>query len=276
MKKIIEFITYSNLWIAAGITSFIFYFYHLKSIELNYNLVAFVFSSTLFTYNFQRQVKKYLNPDLITERIKWMERNKILVLSINLISFSVAIYTAIYLNKTLFIILIPSAIISFFYAGNILMKKQKAWREIPHAKAFLISFTIASVCSLLPSLNEQQIDINTFVCFIAFSMNVFALAILFDLRDIQLDDKKLNTIPQVFGFKKTLLISIAIILLSTALINVFYFPELISILFALVAIIVILMINENKPEFYYSFIIDGLLIIPGILSLLFDFFLFHP
>ncbi len=98
---------------------------------------------------------------------------------------------------------------------------------------------------------------------------VFSIAIIFDLRDANMDEKAKRTVPQLVGKNWTILIAIMALFLSMI------FPVLIdtsnwTIALPVIVLGTILIVNasEEKSDFYFSFYLDGILILPGLICLL--------
>ena len=97
---------------------------------------------------------------------------------------------------------------------------------------------------------------------------VFAITIPFDIRDLKFDDKKMKTIPIVFGEGKAKLIGVMALFFAEliAIVQMFYFEMEFHNLIALICIFflsAILMIksSQDKTAMYFSFWVESLSIL---------------
>jgi hypothetical protein len=104
---------------------------------------------------------------------------------------------------------------------------------------------------------------GVFVWFSAVFFLILALTIPFEIRDWKVDNlaPKLKTIPMVFGLKGTLVLSIVHLILSLLIFLLFDATAIFLIpLFTLMGI-VIYSLNQDSPEYKYTLVLDGLIIL---------------
>jgi 4-hydroxybenzoate polyprenyltransferase len=200
----------------------------------------------------------------------WMIENSGLS---NFIIIGGAIFAAVLsltLNLESIFVLIGLGFISFFYAYEIKLKgkKKSNLRDIPGIKIFLIAIVWGLSCCILPYIqndvwNSQIIwPITT-----AFSLYILAICIPFDIRDIELDEKRKKTIPQLIGVQGSKILAILITISSyfTLIMNLDFFSIGLLIGYIL-TIILIALSSKEKNELFFSFIMDGLLVVMPILA----------
>ncbi len=89
-----------------------------------------------------------------------------------------------------------------------------------------------------------------------------ALTIPFDIRDIDLDESEKKTIPQLVGEKNAIWISILLIVMSYPMLWLVARQSMIFTLFVIIlGIIFIRGSYKHRGDLYFSFIIDGFLIL---------------
>ena len=86
---------------------------------------------------------------------------------------------------------------------------------------------------------------------------VIAITLPFDVRDYHFDNESIITIPHLFGAKATYFLSI-IILFFLFIISLENYGLL---LFISISLIIILPSYKLRSEYYYLFILDGLLLV---------------
>jgi 4-hydroxybenzoate polyprenyltransferase len=136
-------------------------------------------------------------------------------------------------------------------------------RSIPVLKVFLIAYVWSSISSFLPAIvgNEQVFTSKNILVFIAHLMFIMSITLPFDIRDFENDTKEnLITFPQVIGIWPTKLLSILCIILFTLIIHGFvggwYMP-----FFSLVTAILILSASSKRKDYYFTFYLDGTIIL---------------
>ncbi|MCB9223793.1 MAG: hypothetical protein R2780_03530 [Crocinitomicaceae bacterium] len=262
LRKAISFIVYSNIWISAGAFGFGWLFFQLNELQPDIPLLLFLFSSTLVTYNFQRYERIAKNEKLPSPRIRWMTSNIKLVKALLFIGALTSLILIFQFKLLSIIILSLGGLVSFLYvfAFNILNRRSNL-RDIPGIKIYLISLVWAISCALIPYLESADHQINITKLFIAFFLYILGITIPFDIRDIELDEFSKKTIPQLVGTQISKVLAFICIFASYFLLtyplmfNPYLFPA-----FAL-TILLISMSNKNRNELYYSFFIDGLLVV---------------
>ncbi|SFT85311.1 hypothetical protein SAMN05216474_2710 [Lishizhenia tianjinensis] len=239
-----------------------------QDIENAFYYALFVFSATLLTYNAQRIIKRSQDKkEWDTGRLLWLKQHSKLLYILSILSsiLCLIIYFQHLYHLHSFIFLIPLAFISIFYAlklGNL-----KNLREIPHVKIHLIALVWVSSTCIFPALNEELLSWNSFLFGAAFYLYILAITVPFDIRDLNYDDPNSKTVPQVFGIdlaKKIALIT----LISSACIFSYLSTNLLQQSLLTIALIyqavLIQLTTKNKPELFYSGLIDGGIILLAI------------
>lgn len=268
--RLIRYIVYSNLLVSFSAASISLAFCSQQGYKHTPYYTIFVFFATLLTYNAQRIIKRKQDSKAWdTGRLLWL-RNKAKHLYIVSIFSAVAcfyIYFSYLYNLHSFLFLIPMAFISIFYAlklGNL-----KNLREIPHIKIHLIALVWVGSTCIFPALNEEDLSWQSFWFGAAFYLYILAITVPFDIRDLSYDDPTSKTVPQVFGVsiaKKIALLTLVASLFIFISMSHSYVHSIAIAIAILYQAILIQQTEKNKPELYYSGLIDG-----GILLLALSF-----
>jgi hypothetical protein len=143
-------------------------------------------------------------------------------------------------------------VLSFFYSfktkfGNL--------RDIPGAKIFLIAFVWSA--SIFVFTYNGVIDLVDYLMFSYNFIFILAITIPFDIRDLDFDDEKQKTIPQLIGVIPSRVLSFVLIWISYYLLvlllgEVSFFLSLIYGIFSLLC----LQASPNKKELYFSGLMD--------------------
>lgn len=195
-------------------------------------------------------------------RMKWMSNHQKLVKIILVTGFLGTFYFSFYLTIESVFILGILAMISFFYAfkfgkGNL----STNLRDVPGLKIFLIAGVWAFSCGILPALESESISTESLQITFAFFLYIIGITIPFDVRDLEYDEKTKRTIPQIVGKIKAkwiagTLIMAAYFLMSQKENDLLYLIPGIS-----ASLLLIYWTDEKKDELFYSFGVDGLLVV---------------
>ena len=165
------------------------------------NVSQFVFFATLFTYNFQRIIKKDIR--LKNKRTDWTLKYIYIIYCLMVIGISISVYQFLQFKINTQILIILAGTISILYPYGL--------RKIPYCKIFIIS-CIWTISTMLLLISEESIEIDTNISLHLLSrfLFVFAIAIPFDIRDMKYDQIQLKTIPTKIGIAKSKILAIII------------------------------------------------------------------
>lgn len=270
-KTIISFLVYSNIWISAGAASFCWLYYQISGSTADYKVIGFLFFSTLLTYTYQRFEKISKKEQFHGPRMEWMEEHSTLVKLTMFIGIVGSIWLSLYLDLLSLFLLIILGFVSFLYAFKFnLLSRRTNLRDIPGIKIYLIGVVWALSCVTLPFIeNEMSDGLIAFRTTGAF-LYIVGITIPFDIRDIDLDEYQKKTIPQLVGINSSKAISASLLLGSYAFFAYPTFSDLSLGLGVLISIIFVLFANKNRNELYFSFVLDGLLVMVPVIYYLFQ------
>jgi len=137
-------------------------------------------------------------------------------------------------------------------------------RSIPLLKIFLISFVWASIGTVLPFLETSDYHYFQFVIiFLSQFFFIMAIALPYDIRDFYKDYKNnLKTMPGVLGISGTR--KLAYVVLSIHFVGLLYINYPYALVYIPVAVVTYFLIknsNLSKPNYYYIFFVDGLILL---------------
>jgi len=170
-----------------------------------------------------------------------------------------------FLSWPVIIFLVHLAFISTLY--NV-PEKSKGWiylplRSIPVLKVFLIAYIWASISSFLPAIIEskQLFSQQHLVIFIAHFFFIVSITLPFDIRDYNTDNKDaLITFPKLIGIIPTKIVALVCLGIFMTLITACTQNWHLYI-FSLLVAGLILFSTIKRKDYYFTFIIDGTLIV---------------
>ena len=274
LKTFSDFILYSNIFISLCASAAAYQTY-LVSGETNWTYVAFVFCSTFVFYNGQRIfLSKNYNTENSSERHKWILKNKKLLIVLCAVALLASIPLIINWSlKLIFIFGAFSIIASFYFLPKINL------RAIPGVKAIYISLLWVFSTVVFPIMLVKQHEtitsiFSSFYLFIILQRFFFILplCIAFNIRDISVDKKTgVKTFPVIFGETKTKIICFILLFLFCGFVPYPGSPTGVTLIVSAIATaVLILFASEKRREYYYSFLLDGAILLQAGLVLIFS------
>ena len=254
--KLIRFLVYSNLWISLGASCLALLTFQFTEIEPDRNFILFVFFATLFSYNFQRLTRlsklKKENPKLwILSHEK--EAKFILILSF----LGSLIFNPLYSHPY---ILLPIA----FLGGISFAYSYKGLRDFPMIKIFLIAASWGIFCGILPFFYSPfWSSVSWAQSFFWIFFYILAITIPFDIRDLQVDEKEKETLPQLLGIKGSKILALVFLAVSFLCIYTFSSSARTFLFFIsyLIAAFLIIQSSPKRKPLYFALLLDGHIII---------------
>lgn len=258
---------YSNLWVGlavaalTGITSFSLF-------QFDYRLMLFVGSATAFTYCYMRLLQL---PSYSLEGEdgfkKWYTRYPWVLGALAGFWAVLAyfLFNSLFDLKFLWLLILPGAV-SMLYPISFKnpMAQFSSLRSLPGLKLLLISAVWSYVTVVIPSLLAGVWNLELLLEFCVRSLLIAALTIPFDIRDVQVDDRSMDTLPQRMGVRNAKQISLLLLLCYQlwTVVRVLVFGMDLPLAFALILGLelghwLIVRSGEQRSELYYSFWLEG-------------------
>lgn len=285
LQPVFDFLLFSNIFMALCAVAQGLLTLYLIGAKPIYPVAGLLFTSTLGIYNFCILVSKPEHPEKsLHKRIRWFFAHYRLMVTITIVSILSLVPLFFLVTGSSRILLIFLGVISFAYGLPLFAMGDKKFglRNIPGLKLFLITLVWTMSCVLLPILEAQdgqQISISmrdTTILIAKRFLFIGALAIPFDIRDL-FEDKQLGlkTIAVAWGEKNAYLFCEALLAAYVVLLFLFKHRGLDANFIALTLSIVIggwLIFKSKweKNEYYYFFLLDGVLILQYIFVIAFD------
>lgn len=277
LKGILDFYLFSNLHIAICAVALVGVTQELFSFHLRTELYVFVFCGTFFLYNLQRLPSAFQDVLVARQfiRHRWNTQHRKLLLGISIVAMIAATWAFFQLyRRTQILALIPAALsVAYAFPAIYWNGKWIKLREIPMIKIFIVGIVWGMSCVWVPAAADGSFPAWTSpevtLWMIACSIMIFSITIPFDIRDLLYDGDRLKTLPAVFGLKKSIAIGIAGMLLSLVAV---YFADRLSTLvefrhviiygvWTLLTCVVIALSTPKRHEYYFSLVIDGLMVV---------------
>jgi 4-hydroxybenzoate polyprenyltransferase len=269
--KVFDFCLQSSIWVAIAVSALVVITCVNLDLALPEFLVWFIFLGTIFGYNFIKYFEKpqlsalhlkkgIVNFKTIQERfckLKFYEKGTFLLSVFCAIICCVLVFK---LNKMTVLLLIIPALLSFFYAVSL---GRQNLRSTSGLKIYVVGIVWALVTVVLPVV-ETKFTINYDVCVIFIQRAIFVVVLIlpFEIRDLNIDDKSLKTLPQKYGIIKTKFLGCVFLLLILALefLKVDLSERNVVALLAVFVITLFFLLNSSvrQSKYYASFLVEGI------------------
>ncbi len=146
----------------------------------------------------------------------WVLKYPKAVLSLTVLSALVAcgmLYHILTVELLLYLLLPTFIAIIYPLTVQLPFKAFSSLRKLAGLKLLLISFCWSAICSFVPNIYFRGLRTEFLIEFVMLHFFVAGISIPFDIRDIEIDDPGLKTLPQFFGVSGALEISKFMILL---------------------------------------------------------------
>ncbi len=272
-KQLLKFYINSSIHVAFAATALTYVTYLNLNTAVNYHLLAIVFCATISGYNF---IKYYglakSHHKQLTNRLKSIK-------IFTLVIFLVLIYLIQFLNTISHIYLIIIGCITFLYAAPFPFRKyiiddQKNLRSISGLKIYIIALVWTLTTVVFPLANNLDANQTTLLLLIQRYIFIIALMLPFEIRDLQYDNIKLSTIPQLVGVKTTKIVGVALCLIYAYIGSYILNNTLPSIIITLIisSILALCIIKSTVQQSFYfcSLWVESIPIVWLLLLLLFQ------
>lgn len=272
-NRISDFFIFSNFYVAMPVSGLAVATFYLAKETVDWIPIAFIYLATLALYNIHRLVGLEQIPEAdLSLRHTWTLNHKPItkaLIGMAVLGLAVLLY---WFSWSQLIILAIPGVIAAGYTLPIFKKGKKIWRlrDVPFIKIWLVSFTVSFITTYFPLSFVMPFEwMNTpeiHWMFVSRVFFIFAITIPFDIRDLTFDSTgKINTVPMLFGIERSKQIGLLFLLIFAG-ISFWQYKFNISSSFALLlsALIsgwIINYCNEDSDEYYYSFLVEGTMLI---------------
>lgn len=236
-------------------------------IEIDYLIITFLFSSTIIVYNFIKYGYNLQNYSTAKNSVLKMIQFLSFFCGFALIYtlFFLKFYTLLFGTFLFFI-----CILYVFPMGN----SKLNFRNLSKVKLFLVAFCWSASTVFLPLIEN---GLNNYYFTLIFSFQIFFLVIIytipFEIRDLHKDSIELQTIPQIFGIKKSKNICYCLIIVFSLLsfINSGFVANFLSdIILSIILFFIVYITKKNQSKYFSSFWVESVPIYWLLVCVLFE------
>jgi hypothetical protein len=255
LKYLFDFYIQSSLHVALAVYALIRITFLKLNISYDASVAYFGFFGTIVGYNFIKYDE--------LARVKKIKLTKTFkaIIVLSFISALAAFYYFLELKTKTKLIGFGALLLTILYTLPFFPHKSNM-RNWSGLKIYLVAIAWVGVTVLLPVINAE-FDFSILVilkCMQRFIL-VFVLMLIFEIIDLQFDEKSLETIPQKLGEKKTKWLSYSLI--CSFFVMDFFKPNitsqqlLITFLVALILAIFTFFATSKRNKYYTSFWVES-------------------
>ena len=294
MRTLRNLLVYTNVWIAlaASLLTLANAVVIKVPVESVFSLAAFVFLATASAYTFLRLIGlREKHEQAQSEFMDWVRKYKSPLILWTGITAAAALYFFFQLNFARQLVLASSMLVSVLYGIPCIPFKGKLrpLRQLPYIKTILVAITWMLTTAVSVYADRWPIQVrpqDILLCLFVFTF-IIGLTIPFDIRDANWDKEiELPTLAHLLGVKRTRQLALATLILYLiigfglfvflpcyinypAFFRSYYLAAYVGVLFGGIgAFIIVQKIDENSPDHYFTFRIDGMIIIQSIAIIL--------
>ena len=279
IKFLADYILFCNWFIALAAAALVFETQLIATGNIYIDAtLGVVFFSTLVIYNMHKLIAVFTNLNRqIGFRHTFIKNNFGLFLATGLASVTGLLISLIFCEIRTLLLFIPAALIAVAYSLPLIRSKYSGLklREVPGMKIVFIGIVWVYVTVIVPvAANQLYLPLNSLL-FIVMRRMLFisAIAITFDIRDLKIDKGEgISTLPVLWGEKKSKIFAMSLMGIFLCLLyfqfRVFdlglhpHFELTIPLpTAAIITMILIYFSGEGRDEYYYSFLLDGMMIL---------------
>ncbi len=268
---------FSNIYIALAAVALTYETYALLGgAPRSHGLAALVFCATLFVYNLDRLVSLSREDAVeITERHRWIRARKKLLWPLVGVAAVGGAASLFFVPLDVLWGLVPLGVISLAYSLPVMIGAGRTWRlkDIPGLKIFLIALVWGSVTVVLPALNAG-VDVfgrDAILALIERVIFIFAITLPFDVRDLERDRQAgLHTLPMTLGPSNTRWLAVGLMGVFCA-VSAFHYglswagPTVPMLSNGVLTAVLLWFSNESHQELYYVGLLDGTMLLQGLM-----------
>lgn len=279
--RLTDFLLYSNIFVAICASILVLGYYAVdSSVSIDYSYIIIVFLSTVSIYSFHRWFS--FSPEkskVFNIRNEFIRKTRPFLLLYSVLTGTTALAIFILSRKYAVCTAIPPVVLSTLYL--IPFYKNKRLRDFSYIKIYIVSAVWAWIAVIFPAENSswelwEKLTLSGGQFFL-----VFGLILPQDYRDRQKDSAdSMRSYAHKFSLSQLKKTGIYSFLISITLQLLLVFHQTIHLHFAagyligvLLAILLTLKYSGNEHDYFYTGLIDGILLIQGGMLLLISLFI---
>lgn len=241
LRKVFDFYIKSSIHVAFAVYCLLEVTVVSNRLNSNDNFSICVFFGTVLGYNF---LKYYV----IFNKGNFRSNQNFAILILSFfagIGFLISFYFLSYSNQKLIVI------------SGLLVLSYPFLRKYGWLKLFLVSFVVTFITVYIPFQTVNWLPIEFYLSLIQRFFLLTSLLIPFEIMDSKIDDKSLNTLPQLMGIDSTKLFGILLVIPFIVLEFLKLHPSYLVLPIAVVTVVFINFTELDRNKYYTSFWVES-------------------
>lgn len=265
IKSIFDFYINSSLHVSLATASLVLMTYYFNRMQINFNVLLFVFCGTLLSYNTIKYGSYILKNRVLKKSLK-------LIVVLSVLSFILCTFLFFKFSFTAQLAVLFFAFLSVLYLIPFGKKRQNL-RNLAGIKIYIVSFCWAGVTTMIPLLNADfPIENDIIFKFLQRFVLTLILILIFEINDLKYDDVRLKTVPQAIGVKNTkkfvYFLSICFFVLEFFKSNHYQNQWIVNLILISVIFIFTFFANDRRSKYYTLFWVESIPILWYLLILI--------
>jgi hypothetical protein len=272
VRNFLHTLFYSGLFIGLCAAALIYETCLLLRIEVNGLVLWLVLFATIFVYNAHNLLKSDRPVEFMGPRQRWVQLNRNFLVGLSGASALIIMLLLLNNGTRQLLLLLHLGLLAIAYTLPLVPWRGswRALREVPLIKAFLVAYVWAAATVLLPlppfsmdtlGHEAKQLLLERFLF-------LFSLALLFDIRDEELDrNQQTLTFPNLLGTKLTRGLSLLVLLVFCVLAVMWHSGrEMVALVASAVVsgVVVVFSKPDNEDAFFLGWA-DGMMLLQAVL-----------
>lgn len=275
LSSLFDYFVFGNLFIAICASMMSYYTFAVYEASVNYTLLGFIFFASISSYSLHSYLPT--SEKIYSQKVAWILSHKKYLLTTLIIGITGSLIFLFLFKQDLKLILALTILTVLYSSPKIKFDKFTFFKKFGTAKTFYLAAIWTLVTVSLPlSLIDSDNNFKAILFFVNRFLLIYTICILFDLKDKEYDIKRgiksIVTILEEKTIELIFYVCIVLFFLTSLLFYIFRDSGLIVLTLITPGVLLFILLGKSKEtqsDYWYSFVLDGIMMLSTILYLLF-------
>ena len=272
LRLVVRFLGFSHLLIALGAGACVYITFNVAGIEggnecENFPVICFITACTGLGYSVQRFIKTRVFPSCVPkDRLDFLGKYGVALVLLWSVAWGWSFVNVfeIFTSSVLWILIaLGGAGLSYAILPRFFHGLARSVRELPGAKLPVLSLVWGGATVVLPLMivgADLDYELIWWI-FIARVLYIAGLTIPFDVRDLNVDDDNMRTLPMMMGVVRSLWLACGLMVVSGCVYAYLNMYNLTAHALLTAVLVCPRVYKSYWGEWYYSLLLDGMLVL---------------
>ena len=252
-RRLIDFYIQSSLHVGLAVVSLVFVTVYAGNLSKHILYGFCVFFGTVLSYNFLKYFEVFKSNNFNSYRYYK-------ILGVSFLAGIGFLFSFFWLQRSFQTHLLIAGLFVLLYP----LLRKFGW-----LKLFLVSFAVTYVTVYIPYQTVKWLPFDFYLNLAQRFFIVTGLLVPFEIMDSKTDAKTLNTLPQLFGIRRTKIVGIVMVIPFVVLEFLKHSPSYLSLIIGIVTVLFIHFTTLSRNKYYSSFWVESVPILWLLLSIIF-------